>query len=347
MTRREETAALFRTFAEAVGDEIPLYSRIAEAVVDDAELLELAGRAQPGQPPPNMLFAAVQYLLGGDHPLAAWYPALSVSAAPSTDPYPVFRDFCLTHRHEVGELVATRRTQTNEVARCLALLPALADVLGLADRPLSLVEIGASAGLLLAFDRYRYSFDADSWGPLDSPVQLRAELRGRQPPLPSSPVPVGGRLGIDLNPVDVGDASDVRWLDALVWPGHEERRSRLRSAVDLVATDPPPVMVGDALEVLPEVIDAVSPGELPVVFHSFALIQWTSGQRAQLDGLLAAADRRVVRIWLEWFGYRRSLPIIKVVDYRPASVEERILGRFHHHGRWLDWGWVPASDPQS
>ena len=36
-------------------------------------------------------------------------------------------------------------------------------------RPLRLLEIGASAGLNLRFDRYRYEQDDEAWGPRDSP----------------------------------------------------------------------------------------------------------------------------------------------------------------------------------
>lgn len=348
MTNQPETAAQFSAFVEAIGDEVPLYRGISEHIVDDAELLALAGQTQPGQPPPNMLFAAVQYLLSADDPLAAWYPALTDPATPTTDPYPLFRAFCLEHRSELADLIRTRRTQTNEVARCVALLPALARACDLADQlPLSLLEIGSSAGLLLGFDRYHYLFGDTSWGPRDSPLQLETELRGSEPPLPPWPVPIVKRVGIDLHPVDLADDSQVRWLDALVWPGHEERRHRLRAAADLVAPDPPSLVAGDALELLPELIAAAGRDEVPVVFHSFALIQWASEERAELDDLLRRAGRRVIRIWLEWFGYRRSLPIIRVLDYRSGSVAAETLGRFHHHGRWLDWGWAPPSDPQS
>ncbi|MGI9648161.1 MAG: DUF2332 domain-containing protein [Acidimicrobiia bacterium] len=347
MALRTETADHFAAFSEAIGDEVPLYSRISELIVDDPELLELAGRARAGQPPPNMLFAAVQYLLGTDDPLAPWYPALSGPDVPVDDPYPLFRDFCFDRRSELVDLISTRRTQTNEAARCIALLPALAHAYGLVDQPLSLFEIGSSAGLLLAFDRYRYDFAGRSWGLPESPVHLEAEVRGSEPPLPPRPLPISRRLGIDLHPVDLTDDSQVRWLGALVWPGHEERRQRLRAAVDLVASDPPSLVAGDALDVLPAEIAAVGRDEVPVVFHSFALIQWTPEARAELDDLLQRAGRRVIRIWLEWFGYRRSLPIIRVVDYRPGSVTGETLGRFHHHGRWLEWGWRPPIDPQS
>ena len=58
----------------------------------------------------------------------------------------------------IEELVATRTTQTNEVGRCLALVPALAEVARATGGPLSLLEVGCSAGLNLRFDRYRLGY---------------------------------------------------------------------------------------------------------------------------------------------------------------------------------------------
>ena len=45
----------------------------------------------------------------------------------------------------LAEVMLARRTQTNEPARCATLLPALA----LLPPPLALIEVGASAGLIL------------------------------------------------------------------------------------------------------------------------------------------------------------------------------------------------------
>lgn len=333
-------AERFREFAVALADEAPLYSHLCEAIVGDDELLALAGGVLPGQPPPNMLFAAVQFLLsnGPPHRLADWYPAMSGGPPSGGDPFPVFREFCLTHRVELAELIASRRTQTNEVARCLALLPAFATVAGRAGRPLSLIEVGSSAGLLLAFDRYHYEYGSARWGPPDAPLRLSTELRGPVPPLPAADMRIASRVGIDLHPVDVTDPVEVRWLDALVWPGHEERRARLRRAIDAVASDPPPVLAADALAVIEELIAAVDDRAMPVVFHSFALFQWTSAQRADLESLLRGARRPVTRVSLEWFGYQRNLPFIKLIQYQGGSEQVETLGRAHHHGRWLEWG---------
>lgn len=346
MTDIQRIADQFALFAEAIGDEVPLYTRLCEAIVDDHELLALAGHAMPGQPAPNMLFGAVHYLLlgGVEHPAGAWFPAVAGPAAPDEDPVPFFADFCRRHSDELAHLIATRRTQTNEVARCVALLPALAAVSDPVADPLALIELGASAGLLLDFDRYHYRYGTRTWGPGASPVQLSTELAGDEPPLPRA-LAIASRLGIDLHPVDVTSEQDARWLDAMVWPGHELRRRRLRAALSLAAADPPPVVAGDALALLPAVLDSVAPDFVPIVFHSFALIQWDSDQRGRLGAILRDAGRPIYRISLEWFRYRRSLPLIRVFEYQDGGETVATLGRFHHHGAWLDWGW--AEPPES
>jgi hypothetical protein len=345
-THQRPVADQFTLFADAVGEEVPLYSRLCAAIVDDREILSLADHTMPGQPAPNMLFGAVHYLLLGGvaHPLGDWYPSISGRKGPGEDPAPVFGDFCRRHRDEIAELISAGRTQTNEVARCLALLPAQAVLADRVDDPLVLVELGSSAGLLLAFDRYRYIYGTETWGPAAAPVQLSTELPGARPPLPDRLV-VGSRLGIDLHPVDITSENDARWLDALVWPGHEQRRRRLRAAISLVAPDPPPVFAGDALELLPGVLDSMSPHVVPIVFHSFALIQWDSDQRSRLAGILRTAGRPVYRIWLEWFGYQRSLPLVRLFEYRDGVENVETVARFHHHGAWLDWGWTGSPEP--
>src|SRR6185503_21177175 len=85
----EGLAALFRHFARAEAPQLDsaLYEAFCLGVADDTDLLAIAARAQPGQTPPNMLFAAVQYLLlrGEGRELAAHYPALSGCPAPSLE----------------------------------------------------------------------------------------------------------------------------------------------------------------------------------------------------------------------------------------------------------------------
>ena len=79
-------AARFARFAERECRGVsPLYRALARAVATDAELLALAAGVGSGQPPPNMLFAAVRLLLLGvaaDDPLAGFYADLTAAPRP-------------------------------------------------------------------------------------------------------------------------------------------------------------------------------------------------------------------------------------------------------------------------
>ncbi|MFE1255308.1 DUF2332 family protein, partial [Streptomyces fungicidicus] len=72
-------------------------------------------------------------------------------------PKPSAREFLtwvVRHWGQVSSLMLARMTQTNESARCATLLPVLAAL----PQPLALIEVGASAGLCLYPDRYRYRY---------------------------------------------------------------------------------------------------------------------------------------------------------------------------------------------
>src|SRR5262245_59382616 len=148
----DRLAQTFRRFGEReCVPSSPLYGRLAIGIAGDAELLAIAATAR-ARPVPNLFLAAVQFLLlqGIEHPLAAFYPGISggTGGNPADDPFPVLCAFCLEHAGAIEQLLMTRRVQTNEVRRCACLLPAFAIAARrLGDRPLALVEIGASAGL--------------------------------------------------------------------------------------------------------------------------------------------------------------------------------------------------------
>ena len=93
--------------------------------------------------------------------------------------------------------------QTNEPARRATLLPVLARL----PQPLALIEVGASAGLCLMADRYRYDFGRGLVRPsvdqLDPPVF--SCVVNATTPVPTAPPRVTWRAGLDLDPVDISD----------------------------------------------------------------------------------------------------------------------------------------------
>ena len=151
-------------------------------------------------------------------------------------------------------MMIARATQTNEPARCAALLPVLARL----DGPLALVEVGASAGLCLYPDKYSYEYDGRQVG-ARSPVHLASTTTGDMP-LPDRLPHVVARVGIDLNPLDPADRDDRSWLRALVWPGPlaEDRLRRLDAAAELAGREPARMLRGDLMDRLPDAVDLVA-----------------------------------------------------------------------------------------
>src|SRR4249920_2611245 len=122
--------------------------------------------------------------------------------------------------------------QTNEVGRCAALLFGFLTVAGETGLPLRLLEVGASAGLNLRWDRFAYAADGFSWGAADSPLRLEFELEGEAPKLPAS-VEVAERRGCDANPIDATTPEGRLTLLSFVWPDQPERIARVEAALEV------------------------------------------------------------------------------------------------------------------
>jgi hypothetical protein len=224
--------------------------------------------------------------------------------------------------------------QTNEVQRSWVLLPLFLHATRGAGA-VDVVELGASGGLNLVFDRYAYRYEGGAWGPHHARLVLRGHERR---PVPGSllehPVHVRSRIGIDRAPVDVTSEEGARLLQSFVWAGQDERMRRLRAAIDAVRDDPPRIVQGDVAEVLPEVIGSLPRDDLTLVFQT-SLFEYIAPEgRARVREVLDAAagplvfvasgsPRGVARSW----GMR---------IHRPGRAYE-FVGHADYHGEWLDY----------
>jgi hypothetical protein len=248
----------------------PLYTALAHVVAEEDSLLGLARAAGRGQYPTFLFFASIHYLLltGTDHDLASFYPSVVGDAARRpADAGPSLISFCGEYKREILELIQTRLVQTNAVQRSLALRIGLVAVARDLSAPVHLIEIGASAGVHLRFDKYGYRLGEKHFGNTDSPVQIEAELVGGDPPpdLDNIP-PIVSISGVDLHPLDPRDPDDRRWLEALVWPDNRREARLLEEALVVVASDPPPVRAGNAIDICPQLAAELPNGEPRVVF---------------------------------------------------------------------------------
>ena len=334
---------VFERFAdyEAHGDS-PLYESLARCVAGDDDLLRLAATVPDDQPAPNLFLAAVQYLLfeRPHDPLASYFESLADSPrSPDDDLTEVFREFCLTHQQELAELLSTRRVQTNLVRRSAILLPVFEYLSRQGEpTPLGLVDIGTSAGLNLLWDKYAYEYgEYGSFGRPDSPVRIRCGVLGTAtPPFPETMPPVGTRLGIDLNPIDVRNEDDARWLRALVWPELEERRRLTEAAISVVRESPPDLIEGDAIEELTTACERVPSAERVCLVNTHTLYQFTPDQQLAFTEQVEeiGQDRDLFWIWCEP-GNEKSEVRLTTFDDGEESTE--LLAYHDNHGRWIEW----------
>lgn len=326
----EQVADQYADFAAYAADS-PCFSDWANQAAGDDALLRWVGELPAIKQQPNLVFAAAR-----------------LHGVPAPGPYETLREALLGDDGRILETILSRSTQTNEVGRLACLAPVFARIATQSGKPLSLIEAGASAGLCLFPERYRYRYDlvetqcSQVWELGDGPV-LDARAKGDFS-VPTSRFGVAWRCGLDLLPLDVNDTCAMAWLETLVWPEQHERRERLSQAVRIAREQPPRLVQGDILTDLPPLIDeAAGHGEV-VVFHSATVAYLEPADRQRFDefmrGLVAAGACR----WVSNEG-KNVLPTITrtgppIPHLHPTFVlglDGQTCAWTHGHGRSLHW----------
>jgi hypothetical protein len=378
MADQNVTRRRFEIFIDReVRESSPLYTMLSQHVTDDLAaggyFTEVLAQAPERQRIPNLLFASVHRVLF-DHPeepLAQYYPSLGGSRKPDDALPERFTAFVAAHRAEIDPLLATGETQTNEVLRGAQLLPAFSWVQATMRRPLGLIEIGPSAGLLLHADRYDYRYEfrdgtvveggaasADGVPPLRCPIHGDCTPE-RLAPLVTKPLRVSSRVGLDVNPLDPTDPEARAWLSALVWPEHAERRERLEAALAHAARRPVRLRKGDAVRILADAVESVADTAIPCIFVSNSLPHWTVEGREALVRLVRELGAKHDLVFVIKEAHRIGLGIFSEGP-DPAAADgrdvhevlgavvflggrERLfrLGAAGMHGSWLDWAPQP------
>lgn len=320
----------------------PLYRTLSRTVAGDDELIKLASHVGAGPRPTNMLMAAT-HLMVLRHPtlaFARFFPSVVGADAEAPEraaaEYPVF---CAAHRAELIDILSRRLVQTNVPGRGVSVRLALHEAARRVDGPVTFLEIGASAGIQLRFDRWAVHTGGRRFGPAGAPVTLRPEWRSDTPPPDLDAIPpITRRLGLDLHPIDAADPEQRLWLKALVWPEHVERFAELSAALDVVAADPPEILPGDAIDLLP-VLDRELPTDVAlVVFHAMVRVHVPAERHERFDAAVAglARRRRLLHASLEIpprkSPYDRSGHLLRLHD---SAASGRDLALAEGHGRWI------------
>jgi len=343
-------AEVYRRFGEvdAAGTS-PLYERVAVALSESGEAMRAIETAPARKRHPTVILAALHDLaLAGRAPaLAAAYAAADGDAAAGAAVGTLLR--------MTGSVVAVavrRPVRTCEARRCAVLYPAIAEAAGrLGADAVGLIDVAGSAGLNLSVDRVGITYsNGQALGDPSSPVQLSSSVVGDRP-IPARAMPeVAARVAVGRDPVDMTDPDDARWLRACVAPDQPERAARLEAEIALAAADPPQLLRGDAVGLLPGALARVPAGALPVVITTWALSRFPPAGRLRfLDRLEeAGAGRPVAWVSVEGVGVAPAIPTL---GDRPASghsiiglatlgqppLRTEALGRCWSRGSFLSW----------
>jgi hypothetical protein len=322
----EAVARHYRGFAVATRGQSACFEAWSRGVADDPDVLAWIATLPRGKQQPGLVFAS-----------ARWH------GVPAPGPYTGLRDALLGDDGTIRATILARATQTNEVGRLATLVPAFAGLAERAGRPLALLEVGASAGLCLYPDRYDYA-----WPPLGSltgsggPV-LTSAASGPLP-VPARGLDVAWRGGIDLRPVDVADERAVAWLEVCVWPEQDDRRARLRAAVEIARADPPDIARGDLFDLLPARVEEARAHGPVVVFHSAVAMYLDRPQRETFVELLLDLVGRGACHWVSNEQQDILPSVTATAAQRPddwlsfvLGVDGQAVALTHQHGAGIRW----------
>lgn len=282
--RIDRLAAEYRRFsAQDAAGRSALYTELTRQIADDRELLAILCELEPAKRQPNLLLAAVRHLYGD-----------------FARDWPQFRMRFFDRRPEALELIRTHRTQTNEPARCVLLLPVLASL----PQPLALLEVGTSAGLCLLPDRYGYDYGD------------------------------GRRLGAPA----LDGAGPV--FGCAVNEGAPVPAALLRAAVRVARKDPPRIVRGDLRHDLPALAQEAPAGATLVVFHTAVLgYVHDPADRRRFAETVGGLDARWIAneppgvVELELAPRPGRTPGGEIV----LSLDGEPLAWADPHGAWLQW----------
>ena len=322
----------------------PLYAHLLERAADDAEAGGPVFALVEPFDAPNLradalalrLMAAVHRLvLSGDAPrLAAHYPTAGGRAGPD-GAWNAFRELVIEKAALLQPLVA-QPCQTNEVGRCAPLAFGFLELASTYRLPLRLLEVGASAGLNLRFDHYRYGGGGAELGGRARARSTSPGCGSRLPRTCRRDLVVVERRGCDRRPIDIGAAEGRLQLESSLWADQTTRLERLRGAFEVAAREPATVEHASVDEWLPRMVGEPRRGITTVVYHAIVYEYFSDAVRRAFHEALDARGRRAPRrdaplAWLRFEATPATRGYATTLTTWPGG-EERVVATAGAHG---------------
>ena len=324
MSRDElEWEGVFLHQAEQAEGRSALYANLCRRLAAEPAVGRIIESPPRWDAPLRLLTALHSLVLRGD---AAW-DRIEVALA--------------EHETELRRMVAEQAIQTNEVQRCWVLLPCFLDAVRMTGvSTVDLVELGASAGLNLQWDRFAYRYAQSGWSEGSGALTLTGEERGEVPAELLRVRPsVGSRIGIDLAPVDATTEEGARLLKSFVWADQDWRLELLDRAISLLRKEPPSIELGNVVDVLPSLLARRRAETLTLVWQTAVFGYLSEAERQGLRDAMDVSGRTGGRLAfveaskpddgsdLYWGLFVQTFP----------DGERRQVGLADFHGAWIDW----------
>ena len=231
--------------------------------------------------------------------------------------------------------------QTNEVARSAVLLPAYGEIFRRAGLPLAIREIGASAGLNLLFDHYRYEYGAFTWGDENTPVAIQSEWRGQVPEIPPK-IEVASRKACDLYPVNAADSAQCERMLAYIWPDQAARLARAEGALDIAARLGVSPQRAGAAEFAARELAELERGRATILSHTVFWQYIPDSAKASIRASIAEAAAKAKRETpFAWVRMEAEADYNKGAVLRlslwPHGPVDALLAYASYHGQWVEW----------
>ncbi|MCF6303673.1 MAG: DUF2332 family protein [Devosiaceae bacterium] len=233
--------------------------------------------------------------------------------------------------------------QTNEVARATLLFAGMQTIAAETGLPLSIFELGSSAGLNLMMDRFSYRIAGKEFGTRNAGVCLSPQWSGQAPP--DTALHIIERKGCDLNPLNVEDPDDRARLLAYIWPDQLGRLERTEAAIEIARKCPPQIDRADAAAWVEGVITPDgSKGITRVLFHSITYQYFPKKAKQRIVAKMTIAGAQATPDTpLAWLAFEQVESLGPTLTLRLWSGkgddgETRVLARANNaHVHKIEW----------
>jgi hypothetical protein len=323
-------------------DRLPFYTALLRELESDTLALEMLASVRHEQRNPMLVLAALHLAALTGHDVLG--PIYDEARHGGLEDYEgAARRVMDVVRSNPGIVQGElwRSTQTNEPGRSAVIQAVMRDITDDLDE-INLIEVGASAGINLHFDKFPVRA-ADDGHPLTlvcedlSPVD-RSGVMPR----------VRTRIGIDPQPLDLDNDVDRLWLKACLWPEQRRRHERLDAIVDARPSWPHATMLrGSAMECIEDAFALTDDDVMTVVMNTWSAFYFTPSERTAYFEEIARRSAKGNVAWISMESTMVKWPDVEVDEaahhraasqvilMRPSSAPV-VWGWCHAHGRWLE-----------